>query len=643
MFGDDAVDLTTRFPEIAPVTERAIRLAKDPIAASDFFDFSIRCLFEHLLGWDLYKCTSKPRGGILGYLKAYYGTAECTERGSLHGHFVIWLDGGLNPTDIHQKMMQDVDFQKRFLDFFEYAIQYHLPDIEIEIDNNYEPRTQRPPCPTQIVNDAEKPLEWIQDWNEIFVSEVKACGEILQRHECRPVCHKYGNTNKCCFLFPHEIVDASYFDPTTNSIVLMCRDANINYFNPYILVFCRHNHDIKCILSGKSAKSAMFYITDYITKMDVKTYHQMLSLMSKVVAQMPSCIEKLSVRDKAKTLLHKCLSQFTKQQQIHAQQAVRYIQGYGDGLSSHVTVPLLSSILLSYIKRIYKTNNVNDISNESEDTEDNEPTYVRIQLNNNGDLVDCNQVHDYLYRSNELQHLNFYDFARCIRCEKKSDKSDHNNTRWLLKCHKLQPPHALHSTHRLVQHTDENVINPSKVLIPRIIGCAIPRSTSYNEYCIFMLSHFKPWSISKPIISNDSNFVNTFESYSFSQRAMDIMKNWDAIHECEDACDAEHLRKRGTATRESQTLTQSLKGIFPDDDDDDDDSISININTSNMAKKEFDAMQFVLKLKQSEWFSKPSNMYLSQSIQSLLPDPSPRLLKEWKVHITNQERLIIAK
>ncbi|KIJ25885.1 hypothetical protein M422DRAFT_142274, partial [Sphaerobolus stellatus SS14] len=71
-------------------------------------------------------------------------------------------------------------------------------------------------------------------------------------------------------------------DSETNSVVLLCRDSTVNYHNAYILVFCRHNHDLRCILSGKAAKAAMFYITDYITKMDLKTY-QLLSLMSHAV------------------------------------------------------------------------------------------------------------------------------------------------------------------------------------------------------------------------------------------------------------------------------------------------------------------------------------------------------------------------
>ncbi|KAF8838830.1 hypothetical protein BDN67DRAFT_858692, partial [Paxillus ammoniavirescens] len=116
------------------------------------------------------------------------------------------------------------------------------------------------------------------DWDSIFLTEIKKCGEALQRHHCRPVCHKYGNEGKCRFQFPHEIVETSHFDPETNSVVLLCRDGTVNYFNPYILVFCRHNHDLKCILSGKSAKAAMFYISDYISKMGLKTY-EMLSLL----------------------------------------------------------------------------------------------------------------------------------------------------------------------------------------------------------------------------------------------------------------------------------------------------------------------------------------------------------------------------
>ncbi len=114
--------------------------------------------------------------------------------------------------------------------------------------------------------------------------EVKALGEHLQHHQCRAVCYDYGHSD-CQFQFPHDIISQSSFNETTNSIHLKCLDPTCNYFNPYLLVFGHHNHDIKCILSGKSEKAAMFYISDYITKSDEKLY-QIFTLFSKTIAQM---------------------------------------------------------------------------------------------------------------------------------------------------------------------------------------------------------------------------------------------------------------------------------------------------------------------------------------------------------------------
>ena len=41
IFGDLTVNLDERFPVLVSTTECALQLAKDPVAAADFFDFSI--------------------------------------------------------------------------------------------------------------------------------------------------------------------------------------------------------------------------------------------------------------------------------------------------------------------------------------------------------------------------------------------------------------------------------------------------------------------------------------------------------------------------------------------------------------------------------------------------------------------------
>ena len=230
----------------------------------------------------------------------------------------------------------------------------------------------------------------------------KKCGEVLQRHRHRKVCEKYGNTGKCHFFFPHEVVDASYFDPEANSVVFMCHDATMNYFNPYILVFCRHNHDIKCILSGKAAKAAMFYITDYITKMDTKTY-EMLSLLSCAVSQMPDVSKPCTAIDKSKILLHKCLSQFSRQQQIHGQQAARYLRGKGDSMPSHGTCPMMSGLMMAYVRQQYLQNT----SDEEDDDADIEQPSIHITIDKNGRLIEANQIHDYVFRADTLKDMNF--------------------------------------------------------------------------------------------------------------------------------------------------------------------------------------------------------------------------------------------
>jgi hypothetical protein len=102
IYGNTNVDLTKRFPQLVPSHEQAIRLASDPVAATNFFDFSIKCIFEYLFGWDYQKKCSKPEGGILGHLRAFYGTAELTEHANFHAHFLLWLAGALNPSQLHK-------------------------------------------------------------------------------------------------------------------------------------------------------------------------------------------------------------------------------------------------------------------------------------------------------------------------------------------------------------------------------------------------------------------------------------------------------------------------------------------------------------------------------------------------------------
>ena len=51
-------------------------------------------------------------GGVLGPIKAYFGTVENQGRGSLHLHLLIWLDHDLKPSDLRERT-QNTEFREK--------------------------------------------------------------------------------------------------------------------------------------------------------------------------------------------------------------------------------------------------------------------------------------------------------------------------------------------------------------------------------------------------------------------------------------------------------------------------------------------------------------------------------------------------
>lgn len=76
----------------------------------------------------------------------------------------------------------------------------------VDLDPKFDPRVEHLPLPPTVgaAADPIQPASDSETWESIFQAQVKQCGEVLQCHTCRAVCHKYGNEGTCRFLFPHE-------------------------------------------------------------------------------------------------------------------------------------------------------------------------------------------------------------------------------------------------------------------------------------------------------------------------------------------------------------------------------------------------------------------------------------------------------
>jgi len=636
MYGDETVDLSQRFPSLVLGSERARRVAADPIAATNFFEFSLNTLFKCLFGWDFEKRCSTTQGGILGKLIAFYGQRELSGRCNFHGHFVLWLANSVNPSEIHRRLRESDEYTNRFFAFFDDLIKHHVPDIDVDVPSSYEPRSECPPPPPKSLEDP--------DWISLFQSEVKKGAEHFQRHTHRKVCFKYDHAT-CRFQFPHEIVPVSYFDAETNSIFFRCLDATMNYFNEIMLVYCRHNIDLKCILSGMSAKAAMFYITDYLTKMDANT-SQILSLLSQVVAMIEKAdmdsnseIQTPVGQSRAKLVLQKCLSQFARQRQIHAQQAVLYLRGRGDGIKSHENTPMMSVLLFSHVRKQYANLSTDFLDAENE-TETEDP-HITISVDRQGLVRETTQVDDYLHRSLELSNVNFFDFCRCYSREKKvrTPKTSRLGTQ---RRFELLPPHALADACNLVEHTNES-LGISKKLVPQLIGMSIPRPNN-SQYPLFTLAHFKPFSASEPLIPSGSSVLEVFSGYEFSERAKQLIQNWDAIHESEDERDTDRLRKRASEANKTKNTKPSFY-VEPDSEDEEiihdfrgsvSSQISESVTLSELRKAHWIPRLSHNSTSDAKHESTPNTMELE------FPDFSKQLIKHWNDEVKIAEANCIA-
>ena len=257
-------------------------------------------------------------------------------------------------------------------------------------------------------------------------------------------------------------------------------------------------------------------------------------------------------------------------------------------------------------------------------------------------------ITDYWYRANTLHDMNFYDFARCVSLQVKPKAHDNvacngnSNRHGTLTKHALLHPHPLANSHHLVQHTNDIDREDGKQYVPRIVGSRIPRQNTGNEWKLFTLAHFKPFNIICPLIENESNIQNTYDSFSFSERSLQIMKNWEATHECEDKRDEERLRKRAEMTSESAAMTKSLNEALPLETDIPD--ISSVVKRSPL--KDFNILQTIHVLEESRWLIASNTPIDTLSLpcnekKEPIPHPSTQQIKIWLSVMKQQEKVII--
>lgn len=109
----------------------------------------------------------------------------------------------------------------------------------------------------------------------------------------------------------------------------------VNNFNETILSTIRCNMDIKFIGSGESVKAILYYITDYISKAQLKAHvaYAALELAVRKLGEYKPLDNELTIQ--AKQMLQKCAHAMISQQELSAQQVASYLLDYEDHFTSH--------------------------------------------------------------------------------------------------------------------------------------------------------------------------------------------------------------------------------------------------------------------------------------------------------------------
>ena len=397
------LDLDKILPEAIPCTyERAQIIAAHPVATARFFNVLISSILKCMV-----------ENGVLGPIKAYFGTVENQGRGSLHLHILMWLDHDLTPARL-KELTQNEEFRNGLLSYLEDIIKQDLSNFDFEISetngksiflstilklptyssvflvherqqtfdsisNNelgltstesmkdarlvlkkFVLHLDSEQCdsstPTLIPSIMPIPHPLMPNFASNFKKDVVQLVNSSNIHRHTSTCYKYSKKHgnpTCRMRMPRRIENASSINVESGEIKLKRLHETINNFNEYIISACRSNMDIKYIFSGSDAKALVYYITDYVTKSSL-SFHDTFSLVLKAVQS----IEKqklntdavVNAEEKSRRLVLRCYNTLASQQELSSTQVASYLMGWPDHYTTHDFVNLFLIGIENYLQ-----------------------------------------------------------------------------------------------------------------------------------------------------------------------------------------------------------------------------------------------------------------------------------------------------
>jgi hypothetical protein len=243
----------------------------DPLSSTIFFFREISLFFEH------YVRVGRP--SIYGNVSHYYATIETNDRGALHLHGLLWLDGNLDLADLVRDMANpdEGEYRSKVKSFVDDVFTATLNEaLAKEATESGKKITAVEP---ELMHDAE----WLSGELE---REANFVASRCQVHHHTATCVKYSikdvlkagvdkaRAQLCRFRAPWRIVAETGF--TDDGLLEVKRDHQmVNQYNQSMAVGLRHNIDISPILTRKKGLALVHYICNYASKLNAPMWKRL--------------------------------------------------------------------------------------------------------------------------------------------------------------------------------------------------------------------------------------------------------------------------------------------------------------------------------------------------------------------------------
>ena len=401
-------------------------ISQNPVAGARYFHFIVTMLIDLVLGMAF-----EDERGLFGPVDSYYGTVEQQGRLTLHIHMLVWIKNSPTPEEVRSRLAdfnwREI-FGKQFVDYLEAT---HTGDFLKEeervkqwIDEKglmFSEQALPERVPKKCANNCGECESCSANahWHAIFPFIVNEVVRRYHTHTHSSSGCKKTPTTECKARYPRLLFPSTTIHPD-GFVTLKKSEEYINTYNDVLAFLVKCNSDVQCLMSGTSVKAIIAYVTDYITKTDLRTtdMHECIKIVAER-RQLRATDEDPELEYVAKGVLMSLINQFTAMQQVGSPMAAMFLLGFPANYTNRLFVRLYLTPFVQYVTKdtlqATRIDRDDEVNSEDEDLDvDHEGNAYMEQMvtivKAGGTFHTYHTMDDYIHRPSELALVNLYNY-----------------------------------------------------------------------------------------------------------------------------------------------------------------------------------------------------------------------------------------